>query len=197
MPAAYRKKRINKKKMRSRIILILLLLLAVLNFHSIVRILYPLPYHDIITFYGRTYNVDPALIAAVIKAESNFDNKAVSERGARGLMQIMPETGSWAAGQAGEPGYNDDLLFDPETNIKLGTWYLSHLEKEFDGSTVLTLAAYNGGVGNVQDWLAGKTLLNPEDSISKIPFPETRYYVRKVLFYHRLYGFLYGFKEAY
>ena len=184
-------KRINKKKMQRRIILFFLLLLAILNFDSIFRFFNPLPYHDTITFYGKVYNVDPALIAAVIKAESNFDSEAVSVRGARGLMQIMPETGLWAADQTGESTFDSELLFDPETNIKLGTWYLSDLGKEFDGSTVLILAAYNGGRGNVKDWLAGKTLINPEASISQIPFPETRYYVKKVLLYYRLYSYLY------
>jgi soluble lytic murein transglycosylase len=142
-------------------------------------------------YYGRVYNVDPLLIAAVIKAESNFNSQAVSERGARGLMQIMPETGLWAAKQIGEPNLDSEDLFDPETNIKLGTWYLSDLEKEFDGSNVLILAAYNGGRGNVKDWLAGKTLINPEGSISQIPFPETRHYVKKVLLYYRFYSYLY------
>ncbi|HBC92191.1 MAG TPA: lytic transglycosylase [Pelotomaculum sp.] len=177
--------------MQRRIILFFLLLLAILNFDSIFRFFNPLPYHDTITFYGKVYNVDPALIAAVIKAESNFDSEAVSVRGARGLMQIMPETGLWAADQTGESTFDSELLFDPETNIKLGTWYLSDLGKEFDGSTVLILAAYNGGRGNVKDWLAGKTLINPEASISQIPFPETRYYVKKVLLYYRLYSYLY------
>jgi soluble lytic murein transglycosylase len=191
--SAVSRKRLNKRKLRRRIILIFLLLLAILNFDSIVRLFFPLPYQDTIAFYGRVYNVDPVLIAAVIKAESNFDSKAVSMQGARGLMQIMPETGLWAARQTGETAFDDELLFDPETNIKLGTWYLSDLAKEFDGSTVLTLAAYNGGRGNVREWLAGKTLINPEGSISQIPFPETRHYVKKVLLYHRIYGFLYKF----
>ncbi|TEB06151.1 Soluble lytic murein transglycosylase precursor [Pelotomaculum schinkii] len=189
--SAVSRKRINKKKMQRRILLIFLLLLAILNFDSIVRFFNPLPYHDTITFYGKVYNVDPALIAAVIKAESNFNSKAVSVRGARGLMQIMPETGLWAASQTGESAFDSEFLFDPETNIKLGTWYLSDLGKEFDGSTVLILAAYNGGRGNVKDWLAGKTLINPEASISQIPFPETRHYVKKVLLYYRLYSYLY------
>lgn len=189
--SAVSRKRINKKKMQRRILLIFLLLLAILNFDSIVRFFNPLPYHDTITFYGKVYNVDPALIAAVIKAESNFNSKAVSVQGARGLMQIMPETGLWAASQTGESAFDSEFLFDPETNIKLGTWYLSDLGKEFDGSTVLILAAYNGGRGNVKDWLAGKTLINPEASISQIPFPETRHYVKKVLLYYRLYSYLY------
>lgn len=194
--SAVSRKRINKKKMKRRIILIFILLLAILNIDSIVQILKPLPYQDTIAFYSRVYSVDPVLIAAVIKAESNFNSKAVSERGARGLMQIMPETGLWAADKTGEPAYDDERLFDPETNIKLGTWYLSDLAKEFDNSAVLSLAAYNAGRGNVKDWLAGKTLINPEKSISQIPFSETRYYVRKVLFYQRVYGYFYKFREA-
>lgn len=190
MSAVFRR-RLNKNKLKRRIILIFLLLLAIYNIDSIARFFYPLPYRDTIAYYGRVYNVDPLLIAAVIKAESNFDSQAVSERGARGLMQVMPETGLWAADQIGEPDIDIKDLFDPETNIKLGAWYLSDLKKEFDDSNVLVLAAYNGGRGNVKDWLAGKTLINPEGSISQIPFPETRHYVKKVLLYHRLYSCLY------
>ena len=184
-------RRINKKKFKRRIILIFILLLAVFNIDSIGRFFCPFPYRDTITYYGKVYNVDPILTAAVIKTESNFNKKAVSVRGARGLMQIMPETGRWAAGQSGETGFDPEDLFDPETNIRLGTWYISDLAKEFNGSTVLILAAYNGGRGNVKDWLAGKTLVNPESSISQIPFPETRYYVKKVLLYNKIYSYLY------
>ena len=190
MSAVFRR-RVNKNKFRRRIILIFILLLAIFNFGSIVRFFNPIPYHDTIAFYSKLHNVDPLLIAAIIKTESNFNSEAVSVRGARGLMQIMPETGLWAARQMDEPNLDPEDLFDPETNIKLGTWYLADLGKEFDGSTVLMLAAYNGGRGNVEDWLAGRTLINPEGSISQIPFPETRHYVRKVLLYHRLYGYLY------
>ena len=190
MAAVYRR-RVNKKKLKRRILLIILLLLTIFNIDSIGRFFHPLPYRDTIAFYGGVYNVDPLLIAAVIKAESDFNKKAVSVRGARGLMQIMPETGLWVARQVGEPKFDTERLFEPETNIKFGTWYLSDLSKEFNGSTVLILAAYNGGRGNVKDWLAGRTLINPEGSISQIPFPETRHYVRKVLLYHRFYSYLY------
>jgi soluble lytic murein transglycosylase len=154
---ALSRRRLNKKKARRRVILLLLLLLAIFNFDKILQLIYPIPYQETITFYGELYNVDPLLIAAVIKTESNFNSKAVSERGAMGLMQIMPDTGAWVAGQMGEANYDHDILFVPETNIKFGTWYIADLAKEFGDNTVLILAAYNGGRGNVAEWLADNT----------------------------------------
>ncbi len=127
----------------------------------------------------------------MIKAESNFDRRAVSERGARGLMQIMPETGSWIALQMGSPAFKPDQLFEPETSIVFGAWYLADLGREFDQDIVLILAAYNGGPGNVKEWISSNKLTRGKVTIEKIPFPETRNYVRKVLFYHQIYSYLY------
>jgi soluble lytic murein transglycosylase len=189
---ALSRRRLNKKKARRRVILLLLLLLAIFNFDKILQLIYPIPYQETITFYGEFYNVDPLLIAAVIKTESNFNSKAVSERGAMGLMQIMPDTGAWVAGQMGEANYDHDILFVPETNIKFGTWYIADLAKEFGDNTVLILAAYNGGRGNVAEWLADNKLTTQASDISRIPFPETRNYVGKVLFYYKLYNRLYS-----
>ncbi|MCL6560983.1 MAG: lytic transglycosylase domain-containing protein, partial [Firmicutes bacterium] len=132
-----------------------------------------------------------ALLAAVMKTESNFNSRAVSDKGARGLMQVMPDTGRWIAKQMGEPVFDPDRLFDPETSIKLGAWYIADLKREFRGDAVLILAAYNGGRGNVKEWISKNGLSAGEGSIDRIPFPETRQYVRKVLIYQKVYKYLY------
>lgn len=184
-------RRVNRGKLKRRLILLLLLFLFIFNFDHIARIFYPFPHREAIRYYAGAYGVDPFLVAAVMKAESNFNPHAVSERGARGLMQIMPETGRWAAGQIGGMTFSPDQLFEPETNIKLGTWYLADLGQEFHGDPILVLAAYNGGRGNVQQWLATNKMNPGLSSVSRIPFPETRLFVRKVLSYYNIYRKLY------
>ena len=197
MGAAYRRKKKNKKNARRRvfIIFIVITLALILNADSLQRFYYPFPYQSLIFKYAAAYEQDPYLLAAIIKAESNFDSQAVSAKGARGLMQIMPETGAWVAGQLGYASFKKDLLFEPETNIKFGAWYLADLDKEYDGSTILILAAYNGGRGNVSDWIEGKDLSGSVNTIDQIPFPETRDYVKKVLSYHKKYISLYRQKD--
>lgn len=190
MAAVFRRK-VNRGKMRRRILLIFFLVLLALNVDSIGRVVYPFPYRETTFYYARVYNVDPFLLAAVMKTESDFNSRAVSVRGARGLMQIMPDTGRWVARQLGDHAFNPDRLFEPETSIKFGSWYIADLGKEFRGDTVLVLAAYNGGRGNVQEWLSNKDLSGGKSTIDQIPFPETRHYVKKVLLYHRIYSYLY------
>lgn len=172
-------------------LLIFILVLVFLNIDSIGRLYYPFPYRETAFYYARTYNVDPYLLAAVIKSESDFNSRAVSVRGARGLMQIMPDTGQWVARQLGEHSFHPDQLFEPETSVKYGAWYIADLEKEFHGDIVLVLAAYNGGRGNVKEWLSTRNLSGGKSSIDQIPFPETRHYVRKVLLFQRIYSHLY------
>lgn len=194
MVAAFRRRVNNKGKMKlwTVIIFFLIVILLIQNSDRIWRYFYPFPYREITFKYAGDYKLDPYLLAAMMKAESNFNCHAVSARGARGLMQIMPETGRWVALQLGNPAFNPDQLFEPETSINFGAWYIADLEKEFHGDIVLVLAAYNGGRGNVWEWLSSKNLSEGKSTIDQIPFPETRNYVRKVLLYHRIYSHLYS-----
>jgi len=183
----------NKKKSRGPIILLILfLILLFLNIEQIGRKVYPFPYREQVSYYAGIYQVNPYLIAAIIKTESNFKKNAVSQSGARGLMQIMPETGQWIAKQTGEHNFDPDRLFDPETSIRLGTWYVADLQKEFHRDPILVLAAYNGGRGNVREWLDQKEWHERQTDIEMIPFPETRYFIKKVLLNHVVYTFLYS-----
>lgn len=155
------------------------------------KYLYPYDYQDTINFYADRYEVDRNLVASVILAESKFRQDATSVHGARGLMQIMPETGSWIATQIEDDSFSVDKLYNVNMNIKYGTWYLSELQTEFEGNEVLALAAYNAGRGNVYEWMKKYHWdINFKD-YTKIPFPETREYVKRVLenkkHYNRLY----------
>ncbi len=107
-------------------------------------ILYPLDYDAYIIKYSKDYNLDPALVSGVIYTESRFNKDSVSRVGARGLMQIMPSTGRSIASKLGE-SFNADNLFDPETNIRYGCWYLNYLFGNYPDNQNAVLAGYNGG----------------------------------------------------
>lgn len=155
------------------------------------KYLYPYDYQDTINFYADRYEVDRNLVASVILAESKFRQDATSVHGARGLMQIMPETGRWIATQIEDDSFSVDKLYNVNMNIKYGTWYLSELQTEFEGNEVLALAAYNAGRGNVYEWMEKYHWdINFKD-YTKIPFPETREYVKRVLENKKHYNKLY------
>ena len=147
--------------------------------------LHPKPeeYAGFVEKYAQEYSVSEELVWAVIKTESGFDSSAVSNKGAIGLMQMMPSTFEWLTNDILRDHHNAGMLYDPETNIKYGTYYLSRLYSRF-GDWDTAIAAYNGGEGNVSEWLAdsrysddGKKL-----KIENIPdeFSETENYVKKV-----------------
>ncbi|MEW6524558.1 MAG: lytic transglycosylase domain-containing protein [Bacillota bacterium] len=154
------------------------------------RFAYPFPFRGEVTRAATRFEVDPALVAAVIRTESRFRPQATSPRGARGLMQVMPDTGAWVASRLELDKFGVDDLYDPEINVTLGTFYLKDLSVEFGGDIVLILAAYNGGRQNVKRWLGGDKTIPIED----IPFAETRSYVRQVLRAYSWYQLLYGWE---
>ena len=135
---------------------------------------------DIIT-YSQKNKVDPFLIAAIIKNESNFNHKAVSKVGAVGLMQIMPETGRWIAEQMGLDNYQDTDLYQTRTNIRMGCWYLGELDHEFKHNLALVMTAYNAGRGQTHEWMQQYGWDDNFNDLKAIPFPDTREYVQKVL----------------
>ncbi|SFH35427.1 soluble lytic murein transglycosylase [Desulfotomaculum arcticum] len=176
----------------SRLLFLILLVLLVFNYKQIVKIIYPMPYDNTIYKYSERAGVDPFFMTAIMKAESSFKPDAVSAKGARGLMQIMPETGQWIAQQINLNPFHQDLLFDPETNIRLGAWYIANLENEFKGNKIMVLAAYNGGRGNVNKWMDEKKISGSIKDIQMIPFPETKNFVAKVLWNYKVYQWLYA-----
>ena len=140
----------------------------------------PLAYSDVIRQQGADKHLDPALIAAVIYAETKFDPRQ-SSAGAQGLMQILPQTAKFLARRSGATTFRVSDLATPEVNIAYGSYYLRYLLDEYHGSTMLALAAYNGGETNVNRWLATARDRGRSLTVEDIPFPQTRAYVQKVL----------------
>ena len=103
--------------------------------------------------YSQKNQIDPFLVAAIIKNESGFNHKAVSPVGAIGLMQIMPDTGEWIAKQMGLPNYTNESLYETEMNIRMGCWYVGELYEEFHGNMALVMMAYNAGRGQTAAWM--------------------------------------------
>jgi len=145
------------------------------------RIWHPLSYQQIVLGHAENYDLDPALLAAVIYQESRFRPRAHSDSGAIGLMQLMPKTAQGIADHTGGTRFQPSDLYDPEINVRYGAWYLRHLLDKY-GNERLALAAYNAGQQNVDHWLA---------SGEGIAFPETRAYVNKVERLQRLYRRIY------
>ncbi len=148
--------------------------------HAVKEITLPLRHEDIIRQQAARKHLDPALIAAVIYAESKF-NARDSSTGAKGLMQIQPDTARFIARRSGGTAFSVADLSDPQTNISYGSYYLRYLLDGYDGNTTLALAAYNGGETNVDDWIrkSGRGAAGFRES--DIPFAETRAYVDRVL----------------
>jgi soluble lytic murein transglycosylase len=136
---------------------------------------YPVAYSEYIVKYSSKYKLDPYLVMAVIKVESNFVPEAESDYAA-GLMQLTEETAEW---NAKEMGLEDYDYKDPETNIKIGCHYLKHLIDKYENVDT-ALAAYNGGMGNVSKWLKDSRYSDDGITLKNIPFPETKNYVKKV-----------------
>jgi soluble lytic murein transglycosylase len=153
-----------------------------------------LEHKEAIIRYGQLHDIDPPLLAALIKTESNFDAQAESRKGAKGLMQITPSTGEWIALTIRMEAFNESMLFDPETNIMLGSWYVEHLTDYYKGSFELVFAAYNGGRGNVDKWLADKTLSSDGKTLDRIPFSETENFVKRLKKNYSIYKRIYSWK---
>lgn len=135
-------------------------------------------YQEQITEISEQANVDPLLTAAIVKVESDFDNDAHSHQGAQGLMQILDETAKHSA-EVIDMEYYPEKLNDIDYNLKLGVGYYDYLMRYYNNRQ-LALAAYNGGVGNVDKWIKEGILDKDNPDVSKIPFEETRQYVTKV-----------------
>jgi len=148
--------------------------------HRAVReVTLPLKHEDIIRQQAHDKGLDPALVAAVIFAESKFRDQT-SPTGAKGLMQIQPETAKFIANRSGGTAFEIKDLGTPQINIQYGTYYLRYLLDRYDGNVVLAVAAYNAGETNVSRWIDDSGRRGKAFRIRNIPFPETRAYVERV-----------------
>jgi soluble lytic murein transglycosylase len=140
----------------------------------------PLRHDDVIRQQARDKSVDASLIAAVIYEESRFRDQT-SHAGARGLMQITPDTADFIARNSGGYRFEQADLATPQINIAYGTYFLRYLLDHYDGNEALAIAAYNAGLSNVDRWVGKSGGQDTFDTAADIPFPETRAYVANVL----------------
>jgi soluble lytic murein transglycosylase len=149
--------------------------------HAVNEVTLPLRHDDIIRQQAEDKGLDPALIAGVIFTESHFRDQT-SHAGAKGLMQLMPQTADYIASKSGGTAFEQGDLATPQVNIAYGSWYLRYLLEKYGGREVLALAAYNAGEGKVDEWVAVAAARGERFRVADhIPFAETRGYVKKVL----------------
>lgn len=148
-------------------------------------------YEELIRQYAQENGIPPAYVASVIMAESSYRPDAVSSVNAQGLMQILPSTGEWIAGKFDET-CAEGSLFDPETNIRYGCWYLGFLMNRYGGDMRCASAAYHQGQGRVDEWLASPEYSADGVSLDKIPSEATERYVNRILRYYEKYEEIYA-----
>ena len=156
------------------------------------KLIYPLEYEQELLSAAEEFEIDPCLLAALVYCESSFRADAVSNVGAIGLMQIMPETGEWLSSKIELDGeYTVESLYEPEVNLRLGCWYLSFLHRRYDGRWQEALTAYIAGQGQVDKWLKDPALSADGRTLDVIPGQDVKEYAAKVLRTHEIY------REAY
>ena len=173
------------------IILILIMNCKLLNIEEkILKILYPIKYEEYVYRYSENLNIDPMLTFAIVKTESNFKEDAKSKSGAMGLMQLMEGTAKEQAEKLNIE-YSKEILYKPEINLILGINYFNTLLDYYNQNYILAFAAYNAGIGNVQEWIEEGTIQEDGSDIENIPFKETNMYVRKIIKNYETYKHLY------
>ncbi len=178
----YRKRKRSKAPVIAVVLAIILIVMAIAGYFAYEMYLdsaYPLKYEYYVERYSKEYNVDKYFVYAVIRTESGFKPDAVSNAGARGLMQIMEETFDWVKFRMGDEDTVYYDMFKPETNIKYGCWLLGYLYDEF-GSVEVAAAAYHAGRGNVNNWLADSRYSSDGVHLDEIPIGDTAHYVSKI-----------------
>lgn len=173
------------------IFIVLFIVILLINNMRFLKIFYPFPHQELIISRSTEYQVDPYLVLAIIRTESKFLEKANSNVGAKGLMQIMPDTGSWIAKQTGMADFTEEKLYQADYNIPMGIWYISYLNGVFGGDLSKVLAAYNAGEYKVKKWIAEGVWTGRQEDIAQIPYAETREYIDKVLFDYHIYKRIY------
>lgn len=164
------------------VMVVILLLISVAGLFAYDRFLretHPLKYTAYVERYASEYGIQPTLVYAVIKTESGFRADAVSNVGARGLMQIMEDTFDWIKFRLGDEETEYYDMYDPETNIRYGCYLLGFLLDEF-GQTDVAMAAYHAGRGNVNDWLSDERYSSDGIHLDVIPIADTAHYVNKI-----------------
>ena len=175
-------------KLIKRMIIFIILLAITFVLVRIVRVqdiilrqVYPIKYEEYVEKYASQNGLDKYMVYAIIKTESNFKADVKSESNAIGLMQLLESTAVERANYIDEKNVTEEELYEPETNIKLGTDYYAYLLNHYAGNNVLALVAYNAGMGNVDTWVKEGVIEADGSDIENIPYRETNNYVRKIL----------------
>jgi len=191
----------KRKKPRGCFLVVLVVCALILIFspnlqRTIGKIFYPLDYWEEVSTFSKEYDVDPYLVMAVIKTESHFDEKARSSANACGLMQLMPNTAGWIIEKAQMNIDPQEAVWEPGDNIRMGVWYLRWLSQEYYlGNWLAALAAYNGGMQNVDKWLKDGTWDGSFEDREQIPFRETAAYLERVIGAYSRYYVIYAPQE--
>ncbi len=193
----YRYGKKKRKRSKAAVAVILLAVAAAVVFavifatDKIIRAAHPMKYEDYVAHYSGQYGLDEYMVYAFIKTESGFDPSAVSGAGARGLMQLMPDTFEWVSFRLGDEDTDFDDMLEPRENIRYGCYLLNYLSERFGGGLTEIAAAYHAGAGCVDGWLE-----DPEYSengrLSEIPAPDTAHYVDKITDAYNMYRALYS-----
>lgn len=186
-------KKARKKSMAlfKIIVIIMIIVLAIISINKLMmKMMYKKEYSEYVSKYSQEYGVDEKLIYALIKAESNFKEDAISNSNAKGLMQLMYSTAKEVASKNGVQLTEENIL-EPDININLGTKYISSLLEKYDCVEV-ALAAYNAGSGNVDKWIKNGIIKSDGSDIENIPYKETNTYVRKIIRDYKIYSELEG-----
>ena len=174
-------------------IFFLAILLSILMRNNILKLIYKKEYSEYVSKYSKEYNVNENLIYSIIKAESNFNERATSNKGAKGLMQLMEVTAKDTSKKINLNISSEELdekLFDKDMNINLGTKYISVLIEKY-GNIEIAITAYNAGIGTVDKWIETGVLSSDGTNIENIPYKETNNYVRKILRNYKIYQKIY------
>ncbi len=186
-----------KKQIKILIIIIILIIFLHILFNIvklqdiIMKKIYPMDYSEYVYSYSSKHGLDSLLIFAIIKAESNFKPNSISNSNAKGLMQLMESTASEIASKLEIEYKENESIYDPETNIMIGTAYFKELLDIYNGNQLLAMTAYNAGIGNVDKWINNGIIKKDGSDIENIPFKETNNYVRKIIRDYRIYQELY------
>lgn len=193
-----RRQRMMMKIVRTAIVIVLMLAICALGLWllldkkpEIAVESYPVEYEEYIRTYAQENGIPPAYAAAVILAESSYRPEVVSSADARGLMQLLPSTGKWIAGKY-DDAFSEEDLFDPQTNIKYGCWYLGFLMDRYDGDMRCSSSAYHAGQGNVDKWLKNPAYSTDGKHLDVIPYESTETYVNRILKYYEKYEEIYS-----
>ena len=185
---------VNKFKLLS-LLLILSVIFIIIIVNAVklgIQTVYPRQYVDLVEDNAEEFEIDTALLYALIKTESGFDKNAVSSVGAKGLTQITPDTFSWLQTKTGEE-YEEDKLFEPEISVYYGAYFLDMLLEEFN-NTETALAAYHAGRGKVNEWLADPRISPDGETLENIPYEDTEKYVERVMKNTEKYKEIYDFE---